>query len=114
MSNHTTPEGGENQSPEEAGWPPWNALTELYVSGATLARYRRFDALATVWVNELPRVAPRTYGQKVAGELSYPPDYGQQANLRKVRLKRGQVITLQLDAYAEYSRDDPRWFRRVE
>jgi hypothetical protein len=109
-----TPEGQDNQRPEEHGLPPWNARTELYVSGVTSPRYRRFDALAAAWLNELPRVVPRTYGQKVAGELSYPPDYDQQADLRTIRLGHGQVITLQLDAYAENLRGDHRWFRRVE
>jgi hypothetical protein len=119
-----TPEGKENQQSGETGLPPWNARTELHVSGSASPRYELFGFLAKAWLNELARVVPHTYGWKVAEEISYPPDYYPHRLLKHVRLENGQRVTLRLSAYWDAPRwddsdwDKPRneggWFRRVE
>ena len=108
------PQDGVNQRHDEAGLPSWDARTELYVEGSTSPRYGLFGLLAKSWLEELPRAVPDTYGWKVAGEVSYPPDRTPRGGLVSLRLPHGQVLTLQLNAYAESPRNDRRWFRRVE
>lgn len=119
MSQDTTP---EERKPNEAGLLPWDALTELHVIGAKAPRYELLPPLVVAWLRELLRIVPATYGRKVAGAISYPPDYERADLLKTVRTEHGQVLTLRFNAFQDRPRPgdggeeptDPRWFRRVE
>jgi hypothetical protein len=118
-----TPEGRESQQPGETGLPQWTSLTDLYLMGAASPSYPSFPSLVNTWLAELNRVVPPTYGRKVAGELTYPPDHDRRRNLLSVRLDNGQAIELRFGAYWEAPRRtldkgpeclDGGWYRRVE